>query len=69
MQDGKIYEVDVGYNQKLLDWLKQFHVQISTDAKGITIRVPFSSPKDLAYAKNLLEDALVDKVFITRRTS
>lgn len=60
MEDGKIYEVDVCYNKKLLDWLEQFHVQVSVDEKSITIKVPFSSPKDLAYAKNLLEDALVD---------
>lgn len=69
MEENKVYEIDVAYNPKLLDWLKQFHVQISTDQKGITIRVPFSNPKDLHYAKNLLEDALVEKTIAKRRST
>ena len=55
MRDGKVYEVDLQYNTKVVDWLKQFHAQIKSDKKGITIRIPFSCQRDLQYAKSLLD--------------
>lgn len=54
MTEQKLFELDLGYNPKLVEKLKMFHAQFSETDNQIIIKIPFSCKADKDRAATIL---------------